>query len=76
MFDRLFLPALAFVVLVAATSAFAIDALHSAALPSHTNVVQLERVVIVAKRAPATPTVAVADSAANTDSDDRATALR
>ena len=64
MFDRLFLPALAFVVLVAATSAFAIDALHSAALPSHTNVVQLERVVIVAKRDATAATIAVADTAA------------
>jgi hypothetical protein len=71
MFDRLFLPALAFVVLVAATSAFAIDALHSAALPSHTKVVQLERVVIVAKRDATAATIAVADTAA-----DHTTAVR
>lgn len=71
MFDRLFLPALAFVVLVAATSAFAIDAMDSAALPSHANIVQLERVVVVAKREPTTAAITVANTAA-----DRATALR
>ncbi len=71
MFDRLFLPALAFVALVAATSAFAIDAMHSAALPSHTNVVQLERVVVVAKREPTTSATTVANTAPES-----ATALR
>jgi len=62
MFDRLFLPALAFVALVAATSAFAIDAMHGAALPSHTNIVQLERVVVVARRDPAVSAIAIADT--------------
>lgn len=49
MTDRIFLPALTFVLLVAAASAFAIDLMHSRAAQPQ-GVVQLERVVIVAQR--------------------------
>lgn len=50
MFDRIFFPALAFIALAAGTSAFAIDAIRSAAPLDGQKVVQLERVVVVAKR--------------------------
>ena len=53
MIDRLFLPALTFVVLVATASAFAAEVVHSRAPQS---IVQLERVVIIGQRElPATP---------------------
>lgn len=50
MFDRIFFPALVFVALIAATSAFAVDAVRSAAPQGEQTVVQLERVVVVAQR--------------------------
>ncbi len=50
MFDRFFFPALAFSALAATTAAFTLDALNSAAPQGPQTVVQLERVVVVAKR--------------------------
>ena len=50
MFDRIFFPALVFVALIAATSAFAVDAVRSAAPQGRQAIVQLERVVVVAQR--------------------------
>jgi len=49
MFDRIFFPALAYAALVSATAAFVADAIPSAP-QSRQAVVQLERVVVVAKR--------------------------
>ena len=60
MFDRSFFPALVFVALIAATSAFAVDAVRSAAPQGERTVVQLERVVIVAQRHSRPVPVAVA----------------
>lgn len=50
MFDRIFFPTLVFIALAAVTSAFAIDAVRSAAPQGRQTVVQLEPVVIVVKR--------------------------
>ncbi|MEO8124831.1 MAG: hypothetical protein ABI633_12350 [Burkholderiales bacterium] len=50
MFDRIFFPALVFSSLAAVTSAFAIDAVRSAAPQDRQIVVQLARVVVVARR--------------------------
>lgn len=50
MFDRIFFPTLVFAALSATTAAFTIDAIDSAAPQGRQTVVQLERVVVVAKR--------------------------
>jgi hypothetical protein len=50
MFDRIFFPTLTFAALIAATAAFTIDAMNSSTPQSGQTVVQLERVVVVAKR--------------------------
>ena len=61
MFDRIFFPALALAALTATTAAFTIDAMNSAAPQSAQKIVQLERVVIVAKRDSRPLAVAQAD---------------
>lgn len=67
MFDRFFFPALAFGALVATTAAFTLDAMHSAAPQDRQTIVQLETVVVVAKRdsRPVTVAQATTDEAAN-----------
>jgi hypothetical protein len=71
MFDRIYFPALVFAALIGSTIAFAIDATRPAVSHSPQRIVQLERVVVVAKRVPAMPTIAAAATA-----DSYATAVR
>lgn len=64
MFDRFFFPALTFSALVATSAAFTVDAMNSVAPQNRQTVVQLERVVVVAKRDSAP--LAVAQAATST----------
>lgn len=67
MFDRIFFPTLTFAALIAATAAFTIDAMNSSAPQSGQTVVQLERVVVVAKRDSAPLEIAQAESGKTTN---------